>query len=857
MDSLPPSTGLRPTIPPAPVREEKPFLDAPVVGKARDSLVYDVRNRLIFHYQSGDLTYQDNNLKADFIIVNAATKEIYGTGVADSTGFVSRPEFVQAGANYTMDTLLYNLDTKKALVQGVATKDGEGFLLGRRMKKMPDNTINIAQAKYTTCDRVEHPHFYIAMTKARVIPGKKIITGPAYFVMEDVPIYFLGIPGGFFPISTGPTAGLIMPRYGEESRRGFYLQGGGYYFTFGDHFDLRLTADLYTLGSWGVQASSRYVKRYKYSGNFSGEFNQVVMGEKNTSDYSKLNTFSIRWSHSQDPKATPGQTFSASVNYSTSGQKQLGTTSLSDHLNTNTTSNISYSRKWDVGQTYINLTAAFSLSTNSSNATMSMTLPDVGISVGRFSPFRRKVQVGKQRWYEKITMGYNMKAQNSTGSVKESEFFSKKTLREMQNGVTHNFDTQTSFNLLGYINFSPSFNYREAWNFQRQREVWDPTQGANGTGALVLLDREYGFYRTYGWDVSGQFSTKLYGMFEAKPKPGKTRWLQAIRHVITPTFGVRYAPDFNHPRYGFVEHVQSNANGDIKTYNPNIGYGKMSPGGPSASITFSISNQLEIKVSSRNDSTGMKKIKLIEQFSFNSSYDFLKRGDKEFPLAAFPISLRTGEIFKGFALQLNASWDPYLYEQVDQRAVRVPKFNIGRGKFGRITRTSWSFGKTFNSPNSKSPDPNSINGSFFNPDDPLNDPYNMANGLDPATRRLYMTQRYYDFQVPWSFTFNYNINYNYTGLKPEITQSLTFNGNVTLTEKWGFTFQSGYDFTRRKLSTMQFSLARDLHCWDMSFQWTPMGGTRGYSFHIGIKSGMLADIKYDKSSIAAYDNFGR
>jgi hypothetical protein len=827
-------------------REQKPFLEAPVVAKADDSLVYDVRRRFIYHYKNGDLTYQDNNLKADYIVVNANNKEIFGAGALDSAGVMTRPEF----GNSTMDTVIYNLDSKKALVSGVATKDGEGFMLGRRMKRMPDNTINIEGARYTTCDRIDHPHFYIAMTKAKTIPGKKVITGPAYFVMEDVPIYFLGIPGGFFPISTGPTAGLIMPTWGEEGNRGFYLRGLGYYFTFGDHLDLRLTSDLYTRGSWGVNAGSNYIWRYKFRGSFNATYNNnVTGGERNDPDYRRSNTFSITWNHSQDPKANPRQTFSANVNFSTSGQKQLATTSLQDHLNTNTSSSISYSRNWMAGSTNINMTAQFNLSTRSGDSTLNVTLPNISLSVGSFSPFKRKAEkaVGKQRWYEKITMSYSMQAQNSTGTVKEYEVFSRKTLKGMQNGVTHTIPVKTSFNLLGYINFSPSFNYRESWNFKKQYRQWDHT-AKDGQGAAVderLIEPEFGFYRTYDWDLSGSFSTKLYGIFESK-RPDA--WLRFIRHIITPTLGFTYAPNFKHPRYGFFDYVQNSPNGSYTEYQPVQGSPRLSPGAARAALNFSLGNQVEIKTRSQRDSTGMKKTTVIEQFSLSSSYNFLAPGDS-MQLAPVAIQLRSGEIFKGFSIQLSGTWDPYLYVKVGDRAQRTRHYNIGHGKFGRITQTSWSFGHTFNSRDSKAPDPRSINGAFVN----TYNPYDFSNNLDPVLRRQYMVAEYYDFNVPWSLTFNYNVNYTYTGLKPEITQSLGFNGSVTPTAKWGVSFQSGYDFTRRKLSHMMLSLTRDLHCWEMSFQWVPMGRIKSYSFHIGVKSGMLADIKYDKSS-NMYDN---
>lgn len=835
-----------------PAGEEEPakaFLEAPVVGKARDSLIYDVRNRLVFVYGQGDLTYEENNLKADHMILNVATKEIFGVGQMDTaTGLPTRPEFLQGSAAYTMDTITYNLDSKKAKIKGVATQDGEGFLLGRDLKKMPDNTVNIYQAKYTTCDRVEHPHFYIAMTKAKVIPGKKIITGPAYFVMEDVPIYFLGIPGGFFPISTGPQSGFIMPTYGEEATRGFYLRDGGYYFTFGDYADLALTGAIYTLGSWDVNARTNYIKRYKYSGNLAATYARTVVGEKNSSSYQNSGNLRLQWSHRMDPKARPGTMFSASVNFATAGYNKQATTTLNDHLNTQTNSSISYSRSWMVGSTSINLTASFNHSSNSRDSTISLTLPNISFSVGSFSPFKRKVQIGKQRWYEKITVSYSMTAQNATGSnTKERDLFSRHTLENLQNGVRHSIPIKTSFNFWGFVSFSPSFNYNEVWNFKRQFRMWDPYRGSGG--AVVENDPEFGFFRTYAFDVNGSFSTKLYGMFQPKRKPGKDGWLQAVRHVMTPTVGFTYSPDFTHPRFGMQQYYQRDSLGTIASYNPNKGNPTMSAVPARASLNFSLSNQLEMKVRSKRDSTGLKKIPIIEQLSASGSYDFLK---DSMQLSTISLTLRSGQIFKNFAIQLNAVWDPYQVV-VDSRGTVIPirKFNVGGGNFGRIASTGWSFGYTFNSSNSSQPAMNDITsgafvGAYTNPFDPdLN--------LDPATRRQYMVSSYYDFSIPWNFGFNYSVNYTNNGVRKNIIQTFGFNGSVTLTPKWGVTFNGGIDLNKWQFTPMSVNVVRDLHCWSMTFQWIPIGQMKSYQFHIGIKSGMLADIKYDKQS-SHFDN---
>ncbi len=825
-------------------KKDKAFLDHPVVGKNEDSLVYDVKNRLIFVYGKGDLVYEDNNLKADFMILNANTKEIYGTGVADTTGKVSRPEFIQGGGNYTMDTITYNLSSGKAKIKGVATKDGEGFLLGQELKKMPDNTINLAHGKYTTCDRIEHPHFYIAMAKAKVIPGKKIITGPAYFVMEDVPIYFLGIPGGFFPISSGPRSGFIMPTYGEESTRGFYLRDGGYYFTFGDYADLTLKGGIYTLGSWELSGSTNYVKRYTFAGNLAVNYAKTIYGEKNAADYVNNSNFKIAWSHRQDPKFRPSSQFSASVNFSTAGYSKQGTTNLNDLLNTQTNSSISYGKNWMAGSTPINLTVAFSHSQNSRDSTIALTLPNISFSIGSFAPFKRKMAAGKQKWYEKITLSYSMAASNSV-TAKEYDLFTQKTLQDMRNGVSHKIPIKTSFTMFkGALTFSPSLNYNENWFFKKERKVWDPVKKR-----VETLDPEFGFYRMYNYNASGSFSTKLYGMFQVKRKPGKTGWLQAVRHVMTPTAGFTLAPDFKKPQYGFVEYYQSDSTAyKFTEYVPYVGSQSMGAPGPTASINFSLSNQIEMKVASKRDTSGMKKIPVIEQLSFSGSYNFLA---DSMNLSNISITLRTGNIFKNFGIQLSATWDPYQVVDINGSPRRIAKYNVGHGKFGRITQTGWSFGYTFNSSNAGQPVMNDINsgsyvGAYVNP-------FDMDNGLDPVTRRQYMVSSYYDFNIPWNFGFNYSVSYANNGLKSMITQTLGFNGSVTLTPKLGFTFTGGYDIARRQFSPMSVNLTRDLHCWTMTFQWVPIGTLKSWQFHIGVKSSMLADLKYDKAS-SRYDN---
>ena len=620
------------------------FLDDPITGKNTDSLVYDVRNKLVYIYNKGDVTYQNSNLKADYMRIDMDSKMVYAYGkpdTLDGKDIVTKPEFTEGSATYQMDTITYNLDSKKAKIKGVATQQGDGWLVGGSVKKMPDNTINIEHGKYTTCDHTDHPHFYLAMTKAKVIPGKKVITGPAYLVMEDVPIYFLGIPEGFFPINMGPKSGLLMPTYGEEYSKGFFLRDLGYYFTLGEYADLAVRGGIYTLGSWEASAASRYIKRYKYSGSFNMQYSNVKTGEKGEDDYIKQSNFRIQWTHSQDPKANPGSTFSASVNFATSGYSRYSATNLNDILSTQTNSTVSYSKNW--AGTPFSLSANMAISQNSQNKTISITLPTMVFNVSRFYPFKRKEKQGKDRWYEKISMQYTGKMTNSVTTT-ESEVFSKETLENMKNGIEHSIPISASFNLFNYINLSPSVNYNEKWYFKKVEFEWNPVTNQTDT-----LPTNYGFYRLYNYNFSVSASTTVYGMYDFTKK-SRDRKIQAIRHTLTPSIGFSYAPDFSDPKYGYYQTRQTDSTGRFTTYSPYAvnAYGVPSSG-RSMSMNFSLSQNLEMKVLSKRDTSGVKKIKLIDELRISGSYNFLA---DSMGLSNIPVSFRT-TLFNNFGINLS------------------------------------------------------------------------------------------------------------------------------------------------------------------------------------------------------------
>ncbi len=820
------------------------FLEDVIEGKNTDSLVFDARNRLIYIYNEGDVTYQNMNLKADFMRVDLTTKDIFAYGKPDSVegkAVTTHPTFSDGGASpYSMDTITYNLTSKKAKIKGVATQEGDGWLVGGSVKKQPDNSIHIADGKYTTCDETDNPHFYLAMTKAKVIPGKKVITGYAYLVMEDVPIYFPGIPEGFFPISSGPKSGLLMPTYGEDAK-GFFIRDLGYYFKLSDHMDLALRGGIYTLGSWEVSARSQYVKRYKYRGNFNLQYSAIRSGEKGEADFVQQNNFRLQWTHTQDPKANPGSTFSASVNLTSSGYSRYSATQIGDILATQTNSSISYSKNWE--GTPFSLAFNMAVSQNSRDKTIAVTLPTISFNVASFNPFKRREAVGKTRWYEKIKMSYSAKMTN-TVNTSESEIFSKETLKKMKNGIQHSIPVSTNLTLFNYVNVNPSFNYTERWYFKKVGQQWNEQ-----THKVETLDPEYGFWRIYNYNAQVSATTTIYGTYTAKKK---TRKIQAVRHTITPRVGFSYAPDFSRQKYGFYEAVQTDTTGRFKVYSPFADNSYGVPGsGQQLSLTFGLDQSLEMKVLSKRDTSGIKKVKIIDQLSISGSYNFLADSMR---LSNLPVQLRT-TIYGNFGINLSLTLDPY---EVSPEGIRYNKLMWRRGLPGRVVSTGWSFGYTFKSREDKSRpagnDITSLPPEYFNS---WSDPY---GELNPALRRQFMAGSYYDFSLPWNLGFNYNISYGIryvnngtTGYEKNVMQTLGLNGSVKLTPKTMISVTSGYDFATRKMSMTSVTMVRDLHCWQMSFTWIPFGNHKSWSFNIGVKAASLADLKYDKS-YTQFDN---
>ncbi len=816
-------------------RKQKNFLEEIIQGKNRDSLYYDVRGKMVHIYEQGDVTYGNMNIKADYMRVSMDTKEILAYGKADTSAYGhTRPEFTEAGSTYTMDTVTYNIDTKRAKIKGVVTKDGEGYLTGREVKMMHDKSFNIQGGVYTTCEHTDHPHYYISMTKAKFIPGKKIVSGPLYLVIADVPLPLV-IPEIFFPMNMKRKTGIIMPSYGEDATRGFYLRNGGYYFSFNDYIDLKLTGGIYTLGSWELAASSNYRVRYKFGGSVGVNYAKTIIGEKGSADYQNSNNFKVTWTHQQDSKFNPNSTFSANVNFSTSGYNKLASTSLNEYLNAQTNSSIAYSHSWK--GTPISMSANMQYSQNLNTGDVSLGLPSINLNVNRFYPFKRKVVVGKERWYEKIAMTYKAQLQNSI-NTKSDQLLTKEALGQFRNGVKHSIPISASFNVLGYINLSPSVNYTERWYFSRVEQNWNPeTQ-------IIDKDTVRGFYRVYDYNASVSANTTLYGMYQFKNPKG---FVKAIRHTINMSLSGSIAPDFSKEKYGYWKTIQAGPDPEKTVkYSPYQGalYGVPSSG-RNASVSFSMAQTLEAKIRSDEDTTGVKKVKIIDDFSFSLSYNFL--ADSMKLSQSIPVRIRSSIIPK-FGINISMTLDPY---EVDKATGK--RYNklllLTRGIPGRIASTGWSCGYTFNSSNlyteatindiSKQY-PEYSNPYFYDPNDPL----------DPALRRQLMTSQYYDFSMPWNASFNYSINYTNNGVKARVVNTLGFNASVTLDKKknWAISYTGGFDFERKELTPGVVNIIRDLHCWQMNFSCVPFGYRKSWSFRINVKSSLLQDLKYEKSS---------
>lgn len=841
------------------VREKKKSpLEAPVDYKANDSVVF-MGNNTAYMYGDGIVTYQDIELDAAEIRMNLDSSIVTAVGRPDSVGdLVGTPVFKDKSGEYNSETMRYSFDTQKGYITNIITQQGEGYLTGGRTKKMEDGDFYMVDGKYTTCDDHECPHFYLQLTKAKVRPKRNIVTGPAYLVLADVPLPLV-IPFGFFPFTEKYSSGIIMPTFGDEMTRGFYLRDGGYYFAISDYIDLALTGEIYTKGSWGLNAQSNYVKRYKYSGSFNIGYITTITGDKGMPDYQKQKNFRVIWNHSQDAKANPNMSFSASVNFTTSGydRNNIGSYYNPAQFTENTKSST-------VNMTYTFPNSPFSLSATTNitqrtrDSTLNVSFPDMTLNMSRIYPFRRKNRVGKERWYEKISLNYTALFRNSI-ETKQNLFFKSSLIKDWRNGLEHRVSSSATFNVLKYINITPSFNFNDRMYTSKYDERWDPVKNS------AVRDTTYGFYNFYDFRFSVSAQTKLYGFY--KPLPFLGDKVEMIRHVFTPSVSFSGAPDFKNPRYGFeksYDYLDASGNLIHKIYYPfSDGIFGGTPTGKSGNVQMTVDNNLEMKVKSDRDSTGVRKISLIESLRASMGYNFAADSMRWSNLTTSILIKLT----KGFNLQASAEFDTYTYQLNSQGQpvrVNIPRWKAGKG-IGRLRSTGTSFSYTFNNDTFRRKKDSSDDDKDVPPaPNPMEEP---TGPLDQASEEpqennnteMEMKDGYMVWRVPWSLSINYSINYAYSDFNyrkmeynRKITQNLSFSGNISPTKNWSFNFTASYDFNLKKIAYMNCSISRDLHCWQMSASFVPVGPYKSYNFNISVKSSLLQDLKWDKSG-SPYD----
>lgn len=848
-------------------------LDAPVKYEAKDSIVFDYRNSRAHLYGESKVNYQNLELDAEEIDISIDSSLVYAAGRKDSTGVVQgKPLFKQGTDEYEPDKIAYNFKTRKAFVTNVYTQEGEGFMQTIDGKRDSSGVMYIRHGKYTTCD-AEHPHFYLSLSRAKMHPGKNVIFGPAHIVVEDVPLP-LALPYGFFPFKSKYSSGFIMPTYGDETNRGFYLRDGGYYFAINDYVDMKLLADIYTKGSWSLSAQSTYRRRYKYNGSLYVSYQYTHEGEKNFPDEVTSKSFKVTWSHRQDAKANPTQSFSASVNFATSSYERNNLTSMynpESYTQSTRTSSLSYSKTFpNIGLT---LSGSFNLSQNVRDSSISVTLPNLTISMNRFYPFKRRKMAGKERWYEKIAMSYTGNITNSI-NTKENLLFKSSLIKDWRNGMRHQIPISASFSILKYINVNPSFNFTDRMYSHKVMQSWDIEN------QRVRRDTIYGFYNVYNFNMSLSANTKIYGFFYPMPWAGGKK-IKAIRHVFTPTISFSYAPDFSKPAFGFYDsYVKTDANGNVSTvsYSPFAGgtYGTVGTG-MTGNVSVDISNNVEMKINSKRDSTGVKKISLIDEFGLNMSYNMAA---KVRPLSDLNMRVRL-KLTKSYTFSMNAVFATYAYEFDQNGNVRVgEKTEYSQGRFGRFQGMSQNLSYTFNNQSFKkllglfsksrsSIDANKDDEEDEDEYDEDEDDMEMQN-VDPERRKGRMGAKedknageidedgYLKFSMPWSLSVSYGITMRENTSAPinpermrypyKFTQTLNFSGNVRISEGWNINFSSGYDFNYKKLSMTTASLSRDLHCFSMSASMVIFPYT-SYNFTFACKAGTLADaLKWRKQS---------
>lgn len=857
-------------------RQKKNGIDAPVEFSAKDSIIYSSSSGTAFLFGDSHVKYQNMDLTSERIYMNLDSSLVHATGaIKDSTSNrpIGRPIFTMGSDTYKSDTMAFNFKTKKGLIQQVYTEQEDGFLTSEMSKRGANGELYLQHGRYTTCDE-PHPDFYLALSRAKVRPGKDVVFGPAYLVVCDVPLP-LAIPYGFFPFTKSYSSGFIMPTYGDESERGFYLRDGGYYFAISDKIDLKVLGEIFTKGSWGVSAASNYRKRYRYNGSFYVNYQNSVTGEKNLPDYSKQTSFKVQWRHTQDAKANPYSTLSASVNFATSSFEQNNLTSMYNpqtRTQSTRTSSVSYGTRFSSLNMSIN--TSMNLEQNMRDSSIAVRLPEMSINVSSVYPFKRKKMVGKEKWYEKISFSYTGRLSNSI-STKEDLLMKSNLVRDWRNGMQHTIPVSATFNLFNYINITPSVNFTDRTYMKRVMRSWD------NDIQKEVADTTYGFYNVYNWSMSFRAQTKLYGFY----KPLRIFFgdkVEKIRHVVTPSISFTYAPDFGAEHYGYWRTYQkTDADGNVSLveYSPYSGELFGTPGkGKTGSISFDLGNNVEMKVKSDDDSTGVKKISIIDELGLSMSYNMA--ADIR-PWSDLNMRLRL-KLTKSYTFNLNAVFASYVYEADSVGATpRLSEHTTywERGKIGRFQGMSQNLSYTINNEKlsnlfkwlrgervnkkDKDQDGRGNEDDDWENETDTNIDRDLEAGKHGAKKQTDKADvdedGYMNYSMPWSLSFGYGISmredtdknkFNYSTMRYpyKFTQNLNVSGNLRISDGWNITFSSGYDFENKKISMTTASLSRDLHCFSMSCS-VVLSPYTSYNFSFRCNASTLTDaLKYDKRS---------
>ena len=845
--------------------------DAEITYSATDSIVF-FGDGTGFLYGGTDVNYKEMNLReANLVRIKMDSSMIYAYGKVDSTGVLTdKPIFKDEESEYTSNEITYNFRSKRGYVRQAVTQQGDGFIISKRTKINDNNILNIAEGKYTTCDLHDHPHFYLGLAKAKVKPGEYIVTGPANLVILDIPVP-VALPFGFFPFNTNYSSGIEMPSFETEFTRGYGLTNGGYYFAINDFMDLSLKGDIYTKGTWGVVAQSNYLKRYKFNGGISITYREDVTGEKDLPDYSKSKNFSIRWSHSQNPKVNPFRTFSASVNFSTSGYNRSNINSYFTPVNAENTksSSISFSQRFPNNP--FSITANIGIDQRTRDSTISLTMPNVSISMSRIYPFKSKNRIGKERWYEKISMSYSGNISNSI-TAKENMILKSSLADDWRNGAQHSVPISASFNLLDFITLSPTFNYRERWYLSSMDREWDEKK------QRTVDTKINGFKRVYDFNMNVSANTTLYGIYTPNQKLFGNKII-AIRHKIDPSVGMGYTPDFGDAKWGFWDtymKTYADPKDPTRRLSEEVHYSRYESamyGGPgrgkNGNVFFTLSNNLEMKVRNDKDTTESKTTKivsLIDQFSVSSGYNLAV---DSMQWSNFSANLRI-KMGKAYTLNLSGAFDPYMYGVgPDGKSVRrINQLRWNNGKFPKFLGTSLSYSYTFTNEtfkrknkkeaNTDSNEAGTEKGAYDeDPNNPNQDhTLNVQNkgtnqNLDNADVD---PDGYEKMEIPWSLSASYSVrlgdgplfDYDKLEYNRRLTHNLNFSGNLQLTPGWQISGTTSYDFEAKQFTYTSFNVTRNLHCWTLTGNFVPFGPYKTYNFRIGVNSSMLQDLKYEK-----------